>query len=222
MKILAIEKEIAGTKKQIVFCRPTEEYKGGVTYTVVFEARISGIETESILTRLFVGKELEDKEKNELISLHGLSAAELSKSPDEFAAFSFGFGTPSTNPFIGSNPTQALIGNIENKADGQILSVEDIEVVLINSVNPASRCTETSFNQQGDVLKLKLEVRESLVDLNLRKGETRFLLGCNLNINQNLAETEEYVKRSFSSKITYSYAIKKEERFAVTQAVVGT
>ena len=100
---------------------------------------------------------------------------------------------------------------IENKADGQILSVDDIEVSLIGGVSPTQKCTERTFNQQGDILKLNPGVK--LVDLNLRKDQKLFLLGCNLDIYQNLAETEEYVKRSFTSKITYSYAIKKEERF---------
>jgi hypothetical protein len=206
--------EITGTKKQTIFCSPMEEYKGGRTYTVVYEAKIEGIETESTLTRLFVGKELKEAEKGPLMSLHGLEAVESSKSPDEFVAFSFGIGTPATNPFIDDNPKQPLIGNIENKADGQILSVDDIEVSLIDGVSSTTKC-EKNFVQQGNILKLK----DTLGELTLRKGDKRFLLGCNLDVYSTLAETEEYVKRSFTSKITYSYAIKKEERFTTTQTV---
>jgi hypothetical protein len=213
--------EITGTKKQTVFCELAEgeEYEGGRTYTVIYEAAIRGIETESTLTRLFVGKELKEAEKGPLMSLHGLEAVESSKSPDEFAAFSFGIGTPATDPFIGSNPKQPLIGNIENKADGQILSVDDIEVSLIDGVASTQKCTERAFNQQGNVLKLDPEMKDRLVDLKLKKDEKLFLLGCNLDVYQNLAETEEYVKRSFTSKITYSYAIKREDRFTTTQTI---
>jgi hypothetical protein len=216
-----IEGAMTGTRKQTVFCELAEgeKYEGGRTYTVVYEARISGIETESILTRLFVGKELKESEKGPLMSLHGLEAVESSKSPDEFAAFSFGIGTPATNPFIGVNPKQPIIGNIENKADGQILSVDDIEISLIDGLSPTQKC-EKNFVSQGNILKLKPGVKGGLKDLKLGKDQKSFLLGCNLDIYSNLAQTEEYLKRSFTSKIIYSYAIKKEERFTVTQAVV--
>ncbi|GAF70909.1 unnamed protein product, partial [marine sediment metagenome] len=72
--------EITGTKKQTILCdKPSDkEYTEQRTYTVIYTAKIEGIETESTLTRLFVGKELEEKEKTSLLSLHGLSQTESS------------------------------------------------------------------------------------------------------------------------------------------------
>jgi len=194
-----------------------KELEEGKFYTVVYKAEIEGIETNSTLTRLFIGKDvLDDAEKNNLIKLHELSIKESSKSAEEFAVFSFGIGTPPSNPFINKYPTQVIIGNIENLANGKILSVDNIEVELIDGVTPAAGCL-TAFSQSGNKLILKQDVKAKLTNLQLTKGSKRFLLGCNLNIASFLAETEDYVKRGFSSKITYSYAIEKEERFSVAK-----
>ncbi|MBW2965551.1 hypothetical protein KY342_00440 [Candidatus Woesearchaeota archaeon] len=210
--------KVTGTKKYTILCeKPSgEEFIEGRFYTVVYEAEIEGIETESTLTRLFVGKELDEAEKTKLLSLHSLSIKEPSKSAEEFAAFSFGIGTPPSNPFINDYPTQVIIGNIENLAAGKILSVDNIEVELIDGVTPTEGCSR-AFTRVGDSLVLKPEAQIKLQNLQLTKGGKRFLLGCNLDIASYLAETEDYVKRGFSSKMTYSYTIKKEERFSVAK-----
>ena len=211
--------EITGTKQQTVLCDlpDGEEYKEEKRYTITYTAKIEGIETESILTRLFVGEMSDEKEKTSLLSLHSLSQVEPSKSGQEFAVFSFGIGTPATNPFINEDPAQALIGNIENMESGKILEIEDIEVNLIEGTTPTSSCLK-AFSQSGNNLILKQDVKEKLKNLKIKKGERLFLLGCNLNINPNLAETQDYFKRGFSSKITYTYEIQQEASFTVVKS----
>ncbi|MBW2981908.1 hypothetical protein KY343_03455 [Candidatus Woesearchaeota archaeon] len=215
--------EIIGTKELTVLCdKPSDkEYKELKSYTVTYTAKVEGIETESTLTRLFVGKELDEKEKSSLLSLHELTQTESSKSAEEFAVFSFGIGTPPTNPFINNNPTQVIIGNIENLANGKILAIENIEVNLINHITLTPACLK-SFTQSGNSLILKPEVKNKLVNLKTKKGERLFLLGCNLQIGSDLAETKDYVKRGFSSKMTYTYEITKEGKFTVAKNLAIT
>jgi len=76
---------------------------------------------------------------------------ESSKSAEEFAVFSFGIGTPSTNPFINNYPTQVITGNIENLASGTIMSVDDIEIELIDGVTPTDGCSK-AFRSEGNKL----------------------------------------------------------------------
>ena len=82
--------EITGEKQQTILCDLPDgkEYQEQKSYTITYTARIEGIETESTLTRLFVGKELEESEMNSLLSLHGLTQTESSKNAEEFAVFS--------------------------------------------------------------------------------------------------------------------------------------
>jgi hypothetical protein len=215
--------EITGTKKQTILCDLPDdvEYQELKNYRVTYTARIEGIETESTLTRLFVGKELDEKEINSLLSLHGLTVSESSKSPESFAAFSFGIGTPPTSPFIDDKPAQVLIGNVENLANGRILAVENIQVNLIEGITPTPACLR-AFSQQGNLLVLKPEARDRLRNLALKQGERFFLLGCNLLIAQDLAQTTDYIKRGFSSTMTYTYEIKQEASFSVAKSFTIT
>jgi len=211
---------IIGEKQQTILCdMPSgKEYQEEKRYTVTYTAKIEGIETESTLIRFFIGEEdLEDNKQSSLLSLHGLRQGEASKSGEEFAVFSFGIGTPSTNYFMDERLNQVIIGNIENLANGKIVSVENIEFNLIDGVTPTSAC-QKAFTSSGNSLILKSEAQERLKNLKLTQKQKLPLLACNLNIAPNLAQTTDYLTRGFSSKITYTYEIEQRGEFTVAKS----
>jgi len=208
--------KIIGNKKETVLCSmPSDKEFTPGKYKVIFEAEIKGMETISRLQRLFVKNDISEERKSELLSLHSLSSSEPSKSPDEFAAFSFGVGTPSTTPFIDENPTQALVGNVENRAEGKLINIQEILIELVPGISPRESCL-VSFEQRDNILAAKKEVLQSIKGLS-KKGDKRFLIGCNLDISPAVipSEFEEYYKREFISNMRYSYKIEKEGIFEV-------
>lgn len=212
----AVLEKIVGTKKETIFCSLPQD-KAYVTgkYKTIFEAEIKGMSTTSRLSRLIVKKDITEERKNELLSLHKMSQTEASKSPDEFAAFSFGVGTPSTTPFIDQSQTQALTGNIENRAEGAIVSIQEITLELVPGITPSENCL-VYFDIAENGLKAKEEAIKSISSLT-KKGDTRFLLGCKLDISPSVipSDYEEYYKREFSSNMRYTYQIAKEIVFEV-------
>lgn len=212
-------KEVKGIKKETVLCKLPKTYEKG-EYKITFEAEIQGIETTARLTRLFVGKKITEKRKNELLALHGLKAIEPSRAPEEFAVFSISIGTPATTPTLDNSPKQPLIGSIENKADGIITSIkENLLIELVPGVTPTEACS-TFFDQMDNHLKIKRDKLRALNKLKnlerIKKGSRPPVIVCNLDIAPELQEPgREYLKREFRSYIEYSYKIAKEERFEV-------
>jgi len=211
-------KEIQGKQKETVLCDlpEGEEYETG-KYKVTFTAEVRGIETTSRLTRLFVVKDITEQRKNELLTLHSLNQIEPSKSPDEFAVFSFGMGTPSTTPFLYDNEQQPIIGNIENKEEGRIVSIESIRMEFPEGTVPTNNCFET-FNSDGNELISKSETVNILKLDKLKKGDKLYFLGCYLEIPPALMPDgyeNEYFKREFESHILYTYQIKEHGTFEV-------
>ncbi len=201
-------------KEIALSCVSLEDFDAG-DYYVTFEANIDGIETESRLRRLFVGENISSNRKTELRRLHSLGEREPSKSADEFAAFSFGIGTPYTNPLLGSEDVQPIIGNIVNKAEGEITSIKRISVELPEDIRVDDLgCRD--FVPYGYELVFENEERFRQIDLsNIEKDQAVPLLGCFLTIPEELSNTQVAKERSFKSIMEYSYKFEKRQSFEV-------
>ncbi len=215
--------EITGTKTEIIKCEmpADKEYKEGKRYTVTFNAKIDGIESESDLTRLFIGEELKEPEKTSLMALHKLKIADSSDSAKEFAVFAIGVGTPPDYPLINDNLIQSLSGDVENKGKGKITAIENIEVNLIDGVTPRENCL-SAFDQTGNNLILKQEIKEQYSNIQLKQKGEISLLNCDVDISPNLAQTKDYVTRGFYSKIIYAYEIEEKGSFTVARSFTST
>jgi hypothetical protein len=213
--------DLQGEKKVTVLCQFPEDKieKGRWKVTVI--SNLNGIKSVARLTRLFVGSEITEQRKNELLALHNLNPIEASRGAEEFAMLTIGIGTPPTTPILDDSAQQLLIGNIENKADGEIVNIKNAEIELIKGVGPTETCFN-SFDLTGNILTAKKEYLDSLKSLDkYKKGDKVFLVGCNLDVSSILVpeEYDEYFKREFTSSLEYDYKISKSGVFEVISNV---
>jgi len=199
---------------ETISCTPDQEYEKG-KYKVEMIAEISRVKTESSLKRLFTGKTLTSKEKQEAkITYDFKKEKQLSTSGEEFAAFSFGAGAPIDSIFIGNKEKILLAGGIQNLASGEIIYVDKITIELPEGLTPVQECGK--FRIAGNQLILE----ERLGKLTgIKEKDTLPLLSCYLSVPIDLKEIQlDYQKRKFKAYMDYSYRIKQEEDFTVIEA----
>jgi len=191
-------------------CSPPNDKTLNGTYNLFYSAELSGLETDSHLTRLFVEEYNEENEVlQEVIRNNFLGSNSLSEAPNEFARINFGFGEPETNPIVEKEDNILLISSIENTGTGEVTRVNGYSVEL----DPYLYVAEFEENEftclYGDELTLYGET--------ISKGSVPLSI-CFLELSgelDSLVENQGFELRTFMAKLYYDYKIKTQNKIEV-------
>ncbi len=199
-------------KTEVILCKPDENMKYDLgSYSVVFEAEITDLETNFTATRLFIGDANPQKIK---IADYALSSSEPPKGPDDFAAFAVAVGAEK-DPFLDSKQKQSLVGSLSNRLKkGTIQEVKSIKITLPEGISASTDC-QRDFTYSRDLMTLNQEIIEK-ININTTEDK-KYYLGCPVTISENLQKPGlDFQKRSISSTIEYSYKITTSQSFEVS------
>jgi len=209
---------VIGTDQEttIICDLPEDPIEG--SHRAIFGVEVQDIETKSISTKMYVGKDVTKERRTQLETLHpNLIQGGRSKAADEFVVFSIGIGKTPTNNFI-DDTTLTLIGNLENKAQGKIISVDSARIELPQGISPTQGCLK-SFDYSGNVLVAKQSKLDTLK--NIEQGKKPPMITCTLEVSSTLIPEGEDEGREteFRAFVTYDYKLTQTENFEVISYV---
>ncbi len=193
-----------------LICSPTKdlEAKEKTAYTMVVEATLKGMVTESSLRRAFIGEVSKDQKKeviNKATADHFRSSQEVtSRAPAEFARINFAFGSPEKNPIIASGDVVRFSSSVENVGGGRIIAINSYSYDLPEKGFSSSSATCFTFKKitipDGAGNKISLDV-------------------CPVHLPSELDHFKGDPKvETFYATLNYDYAVKKEASLEI-QAV---
>ncbi len=194
-------------------CSPTKdlEAKQKTAYTMVVEAMVRGMVTNSSLSRAFLGRvaETERDQKIKMV-LNDKSAdfrAGKSLAPAEFARLNFAFGSPEQNPVITADDFISFSSNVENVKDGRIIAINSYSYDLGERGFVANNAN--CFT--GKKMSVPEDVREKIG-----------LSTCFVTLPSDLSSFQgPPTVETFYATLNYDYAIKGQETIQVEAVPTG-